>query len=38
VKYVGVGERADDLTTFVPDDFVDALFEDLLGKPAAERI
>ena len=35
VKYIGVGERADDLTTFVPDDFVDALFEDLLPKPAA---
>ena len=31
VKYVGVGERAEDLTLFVPDDFVDALFDDLLG-------
>ncbi len=31
VKYVGVGERPEDLTLFVPDDFVEALFEDLLG-------
>jgi fused signal recognition particle receptor len=29
VKYVGVGERPEDLTLFVPDEFVDALFEDL---------
>jgi len=29
VKYVGVGERPEDLTLFVPDKFVDALFEDL---------
>jgi fused signal recognition particle receptor len=31
VKYVGVGERPEDLALFVPDDFVDALFEDLTG-------
>src|SRR6185312_13962721 len=31
VKYVGVGEQPEDLTLFVPDDFVDALFADLLG-------
>lgn len=31
VKYVGVGERPEDLTLFVPDDFVDALFDDLVG-------
>jgi fused signal recognition particle receptor len=31
VKYVGVGEQPEDLTLFVPDDFVDALFDDLLG-------
>ena len=29
VKYVGVGEKAEDLALFDPDDFVDALFEDL---------
>ena len=30
VKYVGVGERPEDLTEFSPDDFVDALFEGLI--------
>jgi len=35
VKYVGVGERPEDLTLFVPDDFVDALFDDLVGSTAA---
>ena len=35
VKYVGVGERPEDLALFVPDDFVEALFEDLAGAPAA---
>jgi fused signal recognition particle receptor len=35
VKYVGVGERPEDLTLFVPDDFVDALFEDLVGAATA---
>ena len=30
VKYVGVGEKLEDLALFVPDQFVDALFEDLL--------
>lgn len=29
VKYVGVGEKAEDLALFVPDSFVDALFEDM---------
>ena len=29
VKYVGVGEGADDLALFEPDSFVEALFEDL---------
>ncbi|MHB1036680.1 MAG: signal recognition particle-docking protein FtsY [Pirellulales bacterium] len=29
VKYVGVGEKAEDLALFVPDSFVDALFEDV---------
>ena len=31
VKYVGVGEKPEDLALFSPDDFVDALFEDMLG-------
>jgi fused signal recognition particle receptor len=35
VRYVGVGERPEDLTLFVPDDFVEALFEDLVGTAAA---
>jgi fused signal recognition particle receptor len=35
VKYVGVGERPEDLTLFVPDDFVEALFEDLIGPETA---
>ncbi len=29
VKYVGVGERPEDITLFNPDEFVDSLFEDL---------
>ena len=29
VKYVGVGEQPEDLALFVPDEFVDALFDDL---------
>jgi fused signal recognition particle receptor len=32
VKYVGVGEKAEDLTLFIPDDFVDALFDDLVKE------
>jgi fused signal recognition particle receptor len=35
VKFVGVGERAEDLTPFVPHDFVDALFADLAAAPGA---
>jgi fused signal recognition particle receptor len=35
VKYVGVGERPEDLALFVPDDFVEALFEDVAGAPLA---
>ena len=31
VKYVGVGEGHEDLTPFVPDEFVEALFADVLG-------
>jgi fused signal recognition particle receptor len=29
VKYIGVGEKAEDLALFEPDNFVDALFEDM---------
>ncbi|MCC6491519.1 MAG: signal recognition particle-docking protein FtsY [Pirellulales bacterium] len=29
VKYVGVGEKAEDLALFQPDEFVDALFDDI---------
>ena len=29
VKYVGVGEKAEDLAPFVPDDFVNALFDEV---------
>ncbi|MBI2826126.1 MAG: signal recognition particle-docking protein FtsY [Planctomycetia bacterium] len=32
VKYLGVGEKAEDLTPFDPDQFVEAMFEDLI-KP-----
>jgi fused signal recognition particle receptor len=31
VKYVGVGEKAEDLAIFEPDQFVEALFEDIGG-------
>lgn len=29
VKYIGVGEKADDLAPFLPDQFVDALFDEV---------
>lgn len=32
VKYVGVGEQLEDLALFQPDEFVDALFDDIVGK------
>ena len=35
VKYVGVGEKLEDLAPFDPDSFVDAMFEDLL--PSDEK-
>jgi fused signal recognition particle receptor len=36
VKFVGVGEQPDDLSAFAPDEFVEALFEGLVGgAPAA---
>ena len=31
VKYVGVGEKSEDLALFVPDDFVNALFEEVVS-------
>ena len=37
VKFIGVGEKAEDLAPFNPDEFVDALFDDLLtGKKEPE--
>jgi fused signal recognition particle receptor len=35
VQYVGVGERPEDLALFVPDEFVEALFEGAMdtGSP-----
>jgi fused signal recognition particle receptor len=35
VKYIGVGEQPEDLALFVPDEFVDALFEDLIPGHAS---
>lgn len=32
VKFLGVGEKAEDLALFVPDDFVEALFADLVNN------
>jgi fused signal recognition particle receptor len=34
VKFIGVGEKAEDLAAFSPDEFVDALFDDLTGGEA----
>jgi fused signal recognition particle receptor len=31
VKYIGVGEQAEDLAAFEPNSFVDALFEDMVA-------
>jgi fused signal recognition particle receptor len=31
VKYIGVGEQADDLALFEPNPFVDALFDEVGG-------
>ena len=36
VKYVGVGEKFDDLAVFSPDDYVDALFADVSDQPSAD--
>jgi fused signal recognition particle receptor len=35
VKYLGVGEKADDLTLFNPNDFVDAMFDEISPRPPA---
>lgn len=37
VKYIGVGEGLDDLALFVPDEFVDALFEDVATEPQKQQ-
>jgi fused signal recognition particle receptor len=34
VKYIGVGEKAEDLAPFLPDQFVDALFDEVTSEPA----
>ncbi len=34
VKYLGVGEKAEDLTLFKADEFIDAMFEDLIPSTA----
>jgi len=34
VKYVGVGEKADDIAPFAPDQFVEALFDEVTDGPA----
>jgi fused signal recognition particle receptor len=34
VKYIGVGEQAEDLAPFIPDQFVEALFEDIAPEAA----
>jgi fused signal recognition particle receptor len=37
VKYIGVGEKAEDIAPFRPDQFVDALFDDISpGTPSTE--
>jgi fused signal recognition particle receptor len=32
VKYIGVGEKSEDLAPFVPDQFVEALFDEVTGE------
>ena len=34
VKFIGVGEKPEDLAPFVPDEFVDALFDEVTGGAA----
>jgi fused signal recognition particle receptor len=36
VKYIGVGEKADDLAPFSPNEFVDALFDKVTGGEAPQ--
>jgi fused signal recognition particle receptor len=36
VKYIGVGEKADDLAPFSPNEFVDALFDEMTGGEAPQ--
>ncbi|HEY1603752.1 MAG TPA: signal recognition particle-docking protein FtsY [Pirellulales bacterium] len=37
VKYLGIGEKAEDLTLFNPDEFVEAMFEDLLSPASPAK-
>jgi len=32
VKFIGVGEKSEDLAPFQPDQFVDALFDEVSGE------
>jgi fused signal recognition particle receptor len=34
VKYMGVGEKAEDIAPFAPDQFVEALFDEVTNEPA----
>src|SRR3954447_5184229 len=34
VKFIGVGEKSEDLSPFSPDEFVDALFDEVTAEPA----
>jgi fused signal recognition particle receptor len=35
VKYIGVGEKSEDLSPFVPDQFVEALFDEVSGQSSS---
>ena len=37
VKYIGVGEKAEDLAPFSPEEFVRALFDEVTGEPRARH-
>jgi fused signal recognition particle receptor len=37
VKYIGVGEKSEDLSPFVPDQFVEALFDEVTGESTSSN-
>jgi fused signal recognition particle receptor len=37
VKYIGVGEKSEDLSPFLPDQFVDALFDEVTGESTSSK-